>query len=279
MLKALFRDILTQRKRSAGAAAVDKSAPTVPSPQRAGNPLDVEIPLLGGTANPRQPIDYERVAYYMAAWGSARYLTDNMATATNFPDSRSLMTYALEQAKNTGLVLEFGVFRGDSLRLMAQHAGQRVHGFDSFEGLPEDWTYFQKKGRFSLNGIVPVFSEKNIELHPGWFDQSLPKFLLREQDMVRLLHIDCDLYSSTVSVLAGLRERICAGTIVVFDEYLNYPSWEQHEYKAFAEFAKRWQCTYEYIGFVSSGHAVALRINSIAAYEQQPRSQSRATAS
>jgi hypothetical protein len=38
------------------------------------------------------------------------------------------------------LFLELGVFSGQSIWVIAQRTSNLVHGFDSFEGLPEDWT-------------------------------------------------------------------------------------------------------------------------------------------
>ena len=64
-----------------------------------------------------------------------------------------------------GLWLEFGVYRGYSVNLIAGYTKNTVYGFDSFEGLPEDWgvndTLSQKKevryhkGKFSLQGMMP----------------------------------------------------------------------------------------------------------------------------
>ena len=74
------------------------------------------------------------------------------------------------------------------------------------------------------------------------------------------MHIDCDLYSSTQTILAQLRDRIVPGTILVFDEYFNYPGWEVHEHRAFAEFIQATGRRYEYVGLVPSHQQVAVRI-------------------
>ncbi len=62
------------------------------------------------------------------------------------------------------------------------------------------------------------------------------------------MHIDCDLYSSTKTVLGLLKDRLRDGAILVFDEYFNYPGWEQHEYKAFLEFIDQSGFKFEYLG-------------------------------
>ncbi len=82
----------------------------------------------------------------------------------------------------------------------------------------------------------------------GYFDAVLPAFLSKTTGGVSLLHVDCDLYFSTQTVLAQLRDRIVSGTIIVFDEYLNYPQWRQHEFRAFQEFVAQRKLKYEYIG-------------------------------
>jgi hypothetical protein len=204
--------------------------------------------------------NYETLAWIGAGMQSADYMVRHMTDATNLVSTEALLVYALEQCNVAGLMLEFGVYTGSSLREIAQRTGQTVHGFDSFEGLPEDWTYYQKRGRFSLEGRVPRFERANVQLHKGWFDEVLPAFLASHPGPVRFLHVDCDLYSSTRTVLEGLADRIVSGTVILFDEYLNYPGWQEHEFKAFAEYVERHAVGYRYIGFASSGTSVAVRV-------------------
>ena len=73
-----------------------------------------------------------------------------------------------------------------------------------------------------------------------------------------LIHIDCDIYASTRTVLELLAARIVPGTVIVFDEYLNYPSWKEHEFRAFQEFVAAGGRRYDYIGFASSHTSVAV---------------------
>lgn len=205
-------------------------------------------------------VDYAMVAHLVAAKSSADYMTNHMMSAQNLVHQDTLLDFALGECVIDGLVLEFGVYRGKSLRAIAKRAGQEVHGFDSFEGLPEDWTYFQKQGRFSLQGEVPHFDEPNVRIHKGWFDQTLPRFLAEHAGPARFIHVDCDLYSSTTTVLQLLASRIVSGSIILFDEYLNYPAWQQHEFKAFQEFVVQTGRSYRYIGFASSAYSVAVKI-------------------
>jgi Macrocin-O-methyltransferase (TylF) len=223
------------------------------------------LDLLHETPKPPRAIDYEGVAYVLAAASSARYFVEHMRLARNFGTQLPLLEFALGQCAIEGLMLEFGVYTGRTLAAIARGDPRVAHGFDSFEGLPEDWTHFQKKGRFGLDGALPKFAENNVELHAGWFTDTLPPFLGTHPGPVRFLHVDSDLYSSAVTVLEGLHGRIVAGTVILFDEYINYPGWEQDEFRAFQEFVARHGVSYEYLGFASSHCSVAVKITGVKA--------------
>ena len=192
----------------------------------------------------------EAVEYIMAHMGEAMVLADR----------DELAKFALSRAPKEGLVLEFGVAKGASLRNLAAQTPRQVHGFDSFGGLPEDWAGTREKaGAFTQKGRLPKVPA-NAVLHPGWFDQTLPPFLAAYEGAVAFLHVDCDIYTSTVTIFAALQERIAPGTIILFDEYFNYPGWRAHEYKAFQEFIAYTGLSYEYIGFSAEKGHVAVRI-------------------
>jgi predicted O-methyltransferase YrrM len=163
----------------------------------------------------------------------------------------------------SGMVLEFGVFSGTSInRIASQMPGRRVYGFDSFEGLPETWRPGFGQGKFKRTDL-PTVSE-NVELVIGWFDNTLPAFVASNPDeKLALLHVDCDLYSSTKTIFAFLADRIVPGTIIIFDEYFNYPEWRIHEYKAFLELRLEHVIAYEYIGLVPSHQQVVVRVTSV----------------
>ncbi len=205
-------------------------------------------------------VDYETVAHLMAATSSADYMITHMMGAQNLVRRSSLLEFALAECAIEGLVLEFGVYRGTSLRAIAERAGREVHGFDSFEGLPQDWTYFQKRGRFSLQGEAPAIDMPGVRIHKGWFDQTLPQFLEDHSGPARFIHVDCDIYHSARTVLQLLNSRIVSGSVILFDEYLNYPAWQQHEFRAFQEFVAQSGKGYRYIGFASSECAVAVKM-------------------
>lgn len=216
--------------------------------------------LLWRSFTERRAVDYERVAYLLAAVESAKFFQQHMRLAPNLVTRGQLLDHAIKQVETSGLWLEFGVYKGNDLKQIAhQHEGD-VYGFDSFEGLPEDWTHFQKKGRFSLEGSLPSQLPDNAKLVQGWFDHTLPDFLEQHQQPIAFLHIDSDLYSSAKTVLHLVHDRLRPGTIIQFDDFVNYPGWQNGEYKAFQEFAEISSLRYEYIGFASSDQAVSLRI-------------------
>lgn len=171
----------------------------------------------------------------------------------------AVLEHALGAASVDGLVLEFGVFHGRSLRLIAASSPGRVHGFDSFEGLPEAWNLDEAAGAYSTHGRRPALGA-GVSLHAGWFEDTLPRFLALHAGPVRLLHVDCDLYSSTRTVLEGLRERLVAGTVIVFDDLLGYPGYEAHELRAFDELIEGAGMRYEVIAAALLGREVAVRI-------------------
>jgi len=194
---------------------------------------------------------------------SADYVQRAMQDAVMFRSRWLLLRSALAEATVAGSFLEFGVEKGDSLNFCARilaATSKEIHGFDSFEGLPEEWTgTFEQAGKFSLGGKLPPVLP-NAHLHQGWFAETLPRYLAGDPDPVSFVHIDCDIYSSTKTVLDALAGRLRSGSIVVFDEYFNYHGWQRHEFRAWQDFARASGLTYEYRGFCARGTQVYLKV-------------------
>jgi predicted O-methyltransferase YrrM len=198
--------------------------------------------------------------------GTVDYIDSHMADALGFETQRELLDYALSQTTAAGHYLEFGVYSGGTIRHMAKYEpAVTFHGFDSFEGLPEAWAGFSLSSRaFARGGRMPRVPA-NVVLHKGWFADTIPSWCGQDDGPVAFLHIDCDLYSSTVDIFRGLAERLQPGTVIVFDEYFNYPGWERHEFKAWQEFVADKRIEYAYLGYARQ--QVALRILGIGAPE------------
>lgn len=159
-----------------------------------------------------------------------------MSVDTGYATLRSV----IEEFDPQGWAAEFGVYSGYSLGIIAEH--MPVVGFDSFEGLPEDWREGFPKGTFSMEdephlgwNLLPA---ANAMVVPGWFSDTAPEFPFPP---LGLVHIDCDLYSSTVTALESVYSAMSVGTLVVFDEYHGYPGANEHESKAWKEFCERYR--------------------------------------
>lgn len=188
---------------------------------------------------------------------SVDYLEQHMAEALGFDTQKELLAYCLSEASVPGHYLEFGVYTGGTIRYIAGlKRDQTIHGFDSFEGLPEAWAGFRLgRAAFFKAGKLPRVPA-NVVLHKGWFSDTLPEWCEQATGPVAFVHIDCDLYSSTVDVLNGIADRLQPGTVIVFDEYFNYPNWERHEFKAWQEFVVKYRVTYEYLAYARQQVAV-----------------------
>ncbi len=192
-----------------------------------------------------------------ASLDTAAYVADHAVNATRYRNNHDLLRAGLDIAPRDGLVLEFGVASGQTLTVIANYWQKTVFGFDSFEGLPEQWRPGFPAGTFAQN---PPNVPENANLVRGWFNQSLPEFSHTHPDDIAFLHIDCDLYSSTRTIFEILGPRIKPGAIIVFDEYWNYPGWRLHEFKAFHEFLACSKLSYHVFGFVPSHQQVGVMI-------------------
>lgn len=181
---------------------------------------------------------------------TAKYLITDMRHVKRFQNRSELFKYSLQQTKTHGLILEFGVANGDSIRYISSKLpGETVYGFDCFTGLPEDWC-ISKKGSFSTKQLPKT--RENVQLIVGLFQDTLNTFIKNHKETVRFIHMDADLYSSTLYVLKTLIEqkRIQVGTIIQFDELFNYAGWwRDGEYKALKEIEELYNLKYEFLGY------------------------------
>jgi len=190
---------------------------------------------------------------------TADFVEQHLAQVDSVDEYLDLITLGLRQVTmKEGLYLEFGVFSGTSINHIAAQIPQTIYGFDSFEGLPERWRDRLGKDYFKVKGLPSVRS--NVTLVKGWFDKTLPEFLKQHPGDAAFIHVDCDLYSSTKTIFDCLESRIKPGTIIVFDEYFNYPGWKDGEFKAFQEFIARKQLRFEYVSYNCMGEQMCVKI-------------------
>lgn len=162
-----------------------------------------------------------------------------------------------------GDILEFGVYTGVSTSFIAENYPERkIYAFDSFEGLPEAWpgdrSRSHKKGHFNVNGKLPQIDHKYLKFIRGWFNDTLPIFTAGYTSKVALIHIDCDIYSSTKTIFKYMRPYIQPGTIILFDELIGYKDFEINEMQAWLEFVYETSVKYNYL--YSAKEQVSLRI-------------------
>ncbi len=176
-------------------------------------------------------VNYIRLGHWMAR---NKYLVKR-----RLPDRYAVFDVVVEQVREKRvLYLEFGVFQGASMRYWAnalKHPEARLHGFDSFEGLPEDLDMDGPyvKGVFDVQGRIPQVNDPRVTFFKGWFEEVLPSYRLPEHEVLVVV-IDADLYSSTRCVLQRLRPFLKAGDFLYFGDM----SRPDHEPRALEEFVR-----------------------------------------
>ncbi|MDD2636031.1 MAG: class I SAM-dependent methyltransferase [Bacteroidales bacterium] len=155
--------------------------------------------------------------------------------------------------------LEFGVSKAVSFRWWVNkitNAESKFYGFDTFTGLPEDWGTF-KAGDMSSENELPKIEDKRVSFYQGLFQQTLLPFLAKYNNEKRkVIHLDADLYSSTLYILTIMYPYLKPGDILLFDEF----SVPMHEYKAFMEWTKSFYVEYEVLGSVNNFFRLAVMI-------------------
>lgn len=190
------------------------------------------------------------------------------------------MTRSAAAAARTGrksVFLELGVFNASSINFIARNLRDAasdasdipiIYGFDSFQGLPEDWHKIRgpvgrsmdvfKAGAFKLENLPPV--EDNVRLIKGWFNETVPSFVdaLRKSSeaegsllpQARFVHIDCDLFSSAREALRAVTPLVGPGTVMVFDEIVNFAGFNREgvgELRAFFAWLQEYPRKFEII--------------------------------
>ena len=168
----------------------------------------------------------------------------------------ALFDHITDLCKKDRPFYEFGVWRGEAFRYLIRTL-KKGYGFDTFQGLPEDW-HDEKVGSYSSGGNVPKI--KGGEFIVGKFEDTLPRFFAEDRPMASIINFDADLYSSTICALNFSRPVIDKHTILIFDEFIINENWEQDEYKALEEFCATNEYTYEVLAISFFTKQVAVKI-------------------
>jgi O-methyltransferase len=164
-----------------------------------------------------------------------------------------------------GDVVEFGVFTGLSLALLAQGhlfdpkgMERRFVGFDSFEGLPASadaharWQPKDCAVNHGWHPLLPIGGRVTPQvtrelfaacalppplLHVGAFSDTVPRAVPAEIPAIALVHFDCDLYESTRDALAAAAPALQDGAMLMFDDWFHYRgNPRKGQSRAFGEF-------------------------------------------
>lgn len=197
----------------------------------------------------------------IAALEASLFVRDHLTSAKPCEHPHATLEHGLSLAPTGGLALEFGVWSGTTLKIIAtERKGEQVFGFDSFQGLPEDWRSGYPAGSFPIEQLPEV---PGAELVVGLFDDTLPGFLAEHDGAVDFVHVDADLYSSAKTVLDLVGPRLREGSVIVFDEFFNYPGWRQHEYQAWLEYVERTGVRFEYKAYSVDNEQVVVQITGV----------------
>jgi hypothetical protein len=187
-------------------------------------------------------LPYSGTAQFLSALPLIRWEMQQHPNAVRIESRFAMYAWLAERLKSKAVrYLEFGVFEGESIREWARivpGADSTFVGFDSFEGLPEDWGHAfatTKKGTFATGGRIPDIADPRVSFVKGWFNETLPRYVgeMRADDRQLIVHFDADLYTSTTFVLHQLNGIMTSGTVLIFDEFGN----PLHEYRALKDWA------------------------------------------
>lgn len=179
----------------------------------------------------------------------SKYFTEDQRA----PSRLKLLKWSINKAIKPGLFLEFGVWKGASLKFLAEcRPDKRFYGFDTFKGLPESWSKFYPRGHGKLDNLPYIPGD--VVLIEGLFQDTLEPFLEEHNEPVSFIHLDADLYSSTNYVLSTLADanRLQKGTIIQFDQvfYQDSPNTVlDDEYRAYQDFMRKYDVQVRWLKF------------------------------
>jgi len=181
----------------------------------------------------------------------------------------------VSSAKLEGDYLEFGVFRGTSF-IMASKLAQtynmpamRLFAFDSFEGLPNSEGKAFTQSEFLCSEVLfkKIIEKAGVDLSKvvivkGFYSNILNENIKNKHNIkATIVHIDCDLYSSTKEVLDFIENIVTHGTILIFDDWDSFKDEDVEnmgERKAFKEWSL-FNCFDELCDFRGCGKAFIMK--------------------
>lgn len=160
------------------------------------------------------------------------------------------------------LYLEFGVYQGESLNYFKNKLTNEnciFFGFDTFEVIPEKWGTVEAGG-YSNHGKIPQIDDSRVSFIVGLFQDTTIQFIKEQSNLKekkKIIHLDADLYSSTLYVLTQIDQILNDGDILIFDEF-GYNL--LHEFKAFEDYCQAFSVKYNLISATKKYNQVAIKI-------------------
>ena len=214
----------------------------------------------------KSPFQFSANLFYLSRWISRQpkdvIINDFYTARRDYAKRYQLyeqLVHQLQLRDKAIDYLEFGVSRGQSFRWWLSnnlHPESKFYGFDTFEGLPEDWGTYSK-GEMAAG--IPQVADQRASFIKGLFQEAVPAFISKENlrnEKLKLIHLDADLFSSTLYALTTLAPYLKKGDILLFDEF-NVPN---HEYFAFRIFSDSFYVKTKLLGAVNNYLQVALMI-------------------
>lgn len=156
--------------------------------------------------------------------------------------------------------LEFGVWQGVTIKKWCElnsSLESRFYGFDTFDGLPENWNARHPQGSFDVNGNLPDITDPRVRFIKGLFQKTLAGFLEGFRNSNRMVvHVDCDLYSSALCCLTLLHPHLTPGSIVIFDEFREL----EDEFSAFCDYTRSFYRKWRGLAYTPLYSNVALQV-------------------
>ncbi|ANQ52938.2 class I SAM-dependent methyltransferase (plasmid) [Flammeovirga sp. MY04] len=216
-------------------------------------------------------LPYSKLYFWSHFFILSKWISDNNRNISYsmFPSKKylydkrySLYQYIIDtEIQNIEIdYFEFGVANGKSFEWWLDNIKNKnasFFGFDTFTGLPENWGYFFRKGDMSCHNILPTINDTRHQFIQGLFQETLLTFLKSHKiNKKKIIHLDADLYSSTLFVLTTISSYLKKGDIIIFDEF-NVPL---GEFKAFKDWIESYYIKYSVIGEVNNFHQIAIKL-------------------
>jgi O-methyltransferase len=163
---------------------------------------------------------FRKLAY---VWELAsRYAEVQHYTILGLTKLSSLYRFLKLSAPVPGSMAELGVYKGGTAKLIASVVPDKtLYLFDTFSGMPDEQSIDKHKtGDFDDTSIEAVShllkDRQNIVFRQGYFPTTTRGL---EGERFSFVHIDGDLYQSTLDALEFFYPRMVEGGIMIFDDY------------------------------------------------------------